>query len=462
MQISKLLFGAGCAAALILGGCSESGDDVPDTAEEGASVEETATAELTGKFLHLSDIHFNVFDSGMDKVVADLDVSDWKAAFENPANGVSSRPSSGRGNDSNYALLISALDAAAAAGNYDFILYTGDYLAHDFREKTDNSKAITKPEEFAAKTVEFVNLLLAEKFPNTKIVAALGNNDAGCGDYNLRRGGTFLKDLGPDMPNLPAASEKSFEESGFYSIAHPTVPGTDFLVMGTYWSEKFPQRWRGCDPTSDDPGKAQKDWLTKAVQPDAGSPDAKRPAILLMHIPPGIDGYSASKQWHSRFETDFEAVLPGATRPIVGGFAGHTHMDEFRVLSNANGPYLGVRVAPSVTTYNGNVPTFTIADYDSSDGRMTDYEVISYRGGSWQKEYRFSTAYGVSDYTPANLAKLAANMQDNDDTTGARATYRKFYSGRDTESASKTWQQVICATSFSEEADFWDCVGKVR
>ncbi|MCK0127850.1 metallophosphoesterase [Erythrobacter sp. F6033] len=458
---------AGCVT--ILSACSEA----PQDAEGEALFVEGETAgsgtPLTGKFVHLSDIHFSPYYNDKHLIVQNLPVEEWKQHFD-----ASDKPTLDRKYDSNFALMMSALSEAAAQ-EHDFVLYTGDYLAHDFREHAEaktwvrhprTSKPVDDPVEFAAKTVEFVNLMIEESFPDTPIVAALGNNDAGCGDYNLRVGGEFLKDLGPDMPTLTESEAKDFVNSGFYSVTHPTVPDTDFLVLGTFWSHSFPDTGRGCGNMPDDPGTAQKNWLTKTLSP-ADEDAAKRNAILLMHIPPGIDGYSGGKQWHDRFESAFETTVPRATRPIVGAYAGHTHMDEMRVLSNEGGAYLAVRVAPSVTTYNGNLPSFTVANYDTSTGAMTDYEVHSYRpdssgGNSWQSEYRFSQAYKLNGFTPANIGTIAARIQDNDDTSGARAAYLQYYSAKDRQSGGSNWKQIICATSHTDAQKFWDCVGDVH
>lgn len=426
-------------------------------------------AAPTGKFLHLSDIHFDVASSvtgGDLSVLAGLPVDQWDQHLNAKA-----APSSGKV-DTNYALLVSALSAAQTEAPYDFILYTGDYLPHDFFYGQTNEESAA----FAAKVVEFVNYKIAQAFPGKPIIGMLGNNDSGCGDYTLHPGGEFLADLAPDMPvvNSDPKAEADFASYGYYAIRHPTVPNTDFIVLSSYWSHNYPGYQNGFSsrcprlPSSADPGKDQTDWLGKAIGSGTASPSSRN-AILLMHIPPGIDGFSGGDQWQDRFETDFENTLTTASHTILGAFAGHSHMDEFRVLSNQAGPYLAVRIAPAVTTKNGNAPSFTVTDYDTKTGAMTDYTVHSFRpfkggGKTWRIEYSFNDAYGRGGFVPGRLAKLAAQMQDKQDTSGARETYLSFYRATKADFPNggsdypKSLRQAICATSNANPQDFQTCV----
>ncbi len=90
-----------------------------------------------------------------------------------------------------------------------------------------------------------------------------------------------------------------------------------------------------------------------------------------------------------------------------------------------------------MTTKNGNAPSFTVTNYDTTTGAMTDYTVHSLRprdGGSagWQPEYSFSDAYGPGGFAPARLAKLAGQIQDNQDISCARGKYLSFYRAKRT------------------------------
>src|SRR5205085_2034790 len=73
-----------------------------------------------------------------------------------------------------------------------FVLISGDFLAHRFREEfdaaaKDHSDAAYRI--FVRKTMQFLGQQLEQTFPGTTILPALGNNDEECGDYQLQPAG---------------------------------------------------------------------------------------------------------------------------------------------------------------------------------------------------------------------------------------------------------------------------------
>ena len=88
-----------------------------------------------GQFLLISDIHFNPFyDGSLFDRLRDRPVEDWAGILE------ASKPAgiNPRGTDSNYALVKSSLDEARARmPRPDFILYPGDFMAHQWQQKYD-------------------------------------------------------------------------------------------------------------------------------------------------------------------------------------------------------------------------------------------------------------------------------------------------------------------------------------
>src|SRR6185369_8220250 len=87
-------------------------------------------AEL-GSFLVVSDIHFNpLANDAIAGKLATADLRDWKTIFESSGStGLGSY-----GQDAAYPLVASALDAMrATSAKPDFIVFAGDFLAHDLR-----------------------------------------------------------------------------------------------------------------------------------------------------------------------------------------------------------------------------------------------------------------------------------------------------------------------------------------
>jgi sphingomyelin phosphodiesterase acid-like 3 len=425
-----------------------------------------AQTTASGKFLHLSDIHFDPFaDPSLINQLKASDYTQWEAIFK---SGGAQSPSNERKSDSNYALLVSVLNGAnvaQSAGNYDYIIHTGDYLAHDFTYKMRKLK-FTKAEAqaFAANTVSFVNLMIANALPNAPLVATLGNNDSACDDYALTPGGDILPAVGADLPVIakdPAAT-RDFDAGGYYRTPHPTIANLDFIVLSVFWAHKYMDE---CSQNPVSPGQAQLTWLQNSL---AQQQKAGRNTILLMHIPPGIDGFSTYASnppatvslWqndapNTQYLDSFLALTSQYKAQLVGAYAGHTHMDEFRVLSDT-APYLAIRMAPSVTPYNGNVPAFAVFDYDTKTGGAQDYTVFTFRNANWPKEYRFSQVYSYKDYSPASLSALAAQIKTDRNVRGQFGLY--YASGNSTPAGrSGTWPYFACALTELTATTYQSC-----
>ena len=76
------------------------------------------------------------------------------------------------GADTNYPLLASAIDAVQHSGtHYDYIIVAGDFLGHDFLKKYRGFKPDGSGyQEFAIKTIVFVNRMIQQAFPGTPSV----------------------------------------------------------------------------------------------------------------------------------------------------------------------------------------------------------------------------------------------------------------------------------------------------
>jgi sphingomyelin phosphodiesterase acid-like 3 len=108
------------------------------------------------------------------------------------------------------------------------------------------------------------------------------------------------------------------------------------------------------------------------------------------------------------------------SRTVVFSFAGHTHMDDFRILSDDQGqPFLVTHLCPAVSPIRMNNPGFQVMRYDKDSGEMED--VLTYylknlnsakgiQGGQWGLEYAFDSTYGLEAYNSATLKALTESM----------------------------------------------------
>jgi sphingomyelin phosphodiesterase acid-like 3 len=423
----------------------------------------------TGRALLLSDIHFDpLADPAIVKQLIAAPASQWAAIFATSAQrGYAHSP-----NDANYLLLKSALSAAVAQNPFDFVIASGDYLRHDFQSAF--LKAGGSPSEFPAfankAAVFVVNTVQATL--GVPVYVALGNDDSPCVDYGLVPGSAFLAALADSLDVLAHNPEAAtdFRTAGFYELPHPTLANEQILVLNSVlWSP----RYSNCRSDSSDPGAAEMQWLGWKLY------EAKTLAnkvILVMHIPPGIDSYASSHSgnskfptqfWRDRYLSQFLELMQSYGDIVQIALAGHTHMDDFRVLSSSGStPPVGFRITPAISPIFGNNPAFSVLNYSVSTGAVSDiatYYLDLVKGGDnpqWALEYRFSTAYGYDAFTARNLETLAAAIHGNPNVKQIFAGY--YAASAPSPITSRNWPFYVCTETQFTATDYSCCVSQVQ
>jgi hypothetical protein len=422
-------------------------------------------AAPTGNALLLSDIHFDpLADPVIVKQLIATPASQWQAIFASSAQtGYAHSP-----NDTNYPLLKSALSAAAAQNPFDFVIASGDYLRHDFQSAfVSAGGAPSQFPTFATKAAVFVVDTIQATF-GVPVYLALGNDDSTCGDYRMAPGNAFLAALADSLQVLAHNPEAAtaFRTAGFYELPHPTLPDQEILVLNSVlWSPSY----SNCGSDGSDPGSAEIMWLSWKLY------EAKilgNKVILVMHIPPGVDAYSASRGgnctsvtqfWLDRYFSQFLNLMQSYGDTVQIALAGHTHMDDFRVLGTCGiTPSVVFRITPSISPIFGNNPAFSVLHYSVRTGAVFDiatYCMDLANGGNnpqWALEYRFSTAYGYSAFTPANLEALAASIRAD---PNVRQTYAGYYAASAPSPITSTnWPFYSCAETHFASIDYSNCV----
>jgi len=92
------------------------------------------------------------------------------------------------------------------------------------------------------------------------------------------------------------------------------------------------------------------------------------------------------------------------------GIAGHTHMDEFRVLVNVDpSKTVAFRITPAISPIYKNNPAFSILKYNIKSGDILDIDTYyldlakSVQPQRWNNEYSFSNVYGYLAFNSENL-----------------------------------------------------------
>lgn len=421
-----------------------------------------------GVFLHVSDVHFNPFaDLTIVRRLIAAPVEQWAAIFrgsKNTAFWVKNQ-------DTTFPLLTSML-AAAKGPAYDYVLSTGDTLSHNFKQEfLKAGGADSEYAGFVIKTMRFVDRMLQQSFPGVPLISALGNNDSTCDDYMLAPDDPMLAAVGRGLRVVARNPQAlhDYQIGGSYTVPHPKVPKHDMVVLSdVFLSAKYQDK---CGRIAD-PGSAELAWLEWTLYQ---AQLAGRTVSLVMHIPPGIDSYKSSGNacprevtslWQDAYARRFLALVGRYKDQLRIGFAGHTHMDDFREIADADGtPLLGMRITPAVTPLFGNNPAFTVLLYSRTDASVADYATFYLSNlakvgpgvaAEWKLEYTFKDAYQAPGYDAVSLAALAKRIKTDD---AVRTTFMRYYAVASGQSSMTpaNWSAYACAQTAITADAFASC-----
>ncbi len=399
-----------------------------------------ARKNAPGRLLIASDIHFDpMADPALVTDLAAADLSQWEAILQRSKLTAFSS----YGQDTNWWLLRSALDAMVRAEPHPaLVMFTGDLLAHDFPKTYQSITHDSEPEHYRAfvlKTVDFVALELRKRFVAAKILLTPGNNDDDCGDYNIEPNGAFLHDTAERARDLAMEGEPfsaTWKSLGSYSLEHPTLHGVRILSLNTvFWSEKYRAASfsHGCATVN---STAASDLLTWLESQLADAQQSHEKVWLMFHIPPGIDGWatthpydgtsagtrgsatscasSVAPMWVPEWTARFDSLLERYRSTVLASFAGHTHVDDFRVIGTKGANQEFVLIEPAISPIYDQNPGFRIVDF-RSDGTLADQTTyfltnLKQAGGKtrgrWRREYTFSRRWKVRQLDGASLARI--------------------------------------------------------
>jgi sphingomyelin phosphodiesterase acid-like 3 len=404
----------------------------------------------SGQFLVISDIHFDPFYDGAlyQRLVAKPAEGWGEILREGRPAGINPR-----GTDSNDALLQSSLDdALRRCPQPDFILFPGDFMAHQWQAKYDKLATRSHLEDpasyraFTAKAIRYVAEEFHRRYPETPILTTLGNDDSYCGDYMLEPQGPFLEMfagiweplLGPDIDR--GAFRETFSRGGGYSTFLPGVKGHRLFVLNSiYFSVNYNN---ACGLATQTPALDQLGWL--AVTLEAARASGER-VWLLMHVPPGINSFNSAEivprggppvtYWQPELTSRFLELIRRYRSTIRIAFAGHTHMDDFRMIRVDGHPAVLCKIVPAISPIFGNNPGYQVYQYDRGTGEVQNYQTYYLTNladnwtsattiGHWALEYEFREAYSFPGLNAQTALRLSATIE-TDATT--RQRYMRFY-----------------------------------
>lgn len=430
------------------------------------------------KFIWLSDLHFDpTANPELVDALSGADVEEWPRILNSGAD----KQFSHYGQDTNWALLASSLDAIRkTASDAQFTIVTGDVLAHDLRDKFQKSAKEHDDASFGRfidKTMAVVAGQLAAIVPGKPVLFTLGNNDSACGDYELQPRGSFLKNAEPWIAKLlgplgDSASESDWTALGSYSVPHPALQNYRVIAVdSTFLSPKYKD---ACGAGQPDPGAEEMQWLERKL---AEAKTQHKKVWLIFHIPPGIDGYASSHpkhgappnqtvgMWNPAYTADFENLLKRYRNTVTISFAGHEHTDDFRLIDRSV-----VLMTPGVSPLVGQNPAFRVVTF-GTDGTISD-ESTYYLSNldkvnqgvppEWKLEYSFAQAWGVPRLDFKSFRHLYREVETKPD---AEQRWFTFYSVSHAEGnaiTKQTFPWVFCASGNADAAKYRTCVAKMR
>lgn len=341
------------------------------------------------------------------------------------------------GDDTNWALFDSTVKAMHRADpNPQVVILSGDFLEHHFPHDS----------VLAERTMARIAGTFNAAFPHAQFIIVPGNNDDPCGDYRATPGDPYFNSLAriwAPLVNRGGAApdfERDFGDRGWYSARLPLKGMRAFALDSVYWSVLY----HGCGYEWPGAPKLELQWLSSALR---GLPKNVR-AMLVMHIPPGVDPHSTLIAHrllvvpflHADLDAQFVRILSSQSRRIAFAIAGHMHRDDFRILGGV--PLL---IAPSVSPIYDNDAAFLRLDV-ASDGTLQNYTpyMFDHWSNAWYAGDSFDATFGVNSFTAPALTSLHARLR-TDEALRAKWALLVMSGSHYREITSGNWTTYWCA-----------------
>jgi len=455
----------------------------------GAAVAPTPTpAPSYYQIVTVSDLHFNpLYDATLYSQLVNTDpTTQWAGVFQTSSKKV---PSVG-GTDTNYPLLMLTLASMKQnMGTSPLVLFTGDLLGHNIpanfctayygalNQSVPPGCATSESapmQQFIANTFTFVASQVRLYVGNVPVIYVPGNIDAYVGGYGPDT--QFLIGNAPTVYSQflnSAADLQTFQSTftldGYYAVQ----PLGSKLVVIALNTNSFVAGV----PTSGSAGP-ELTWLDSQL---AAAQTAGQKVWILMHVPPGansqgiaqvaatpsdVDASDVSMMWDPDVQSTFINTLAKYPGLVTLMLAGHTHMDEFRILPTGD----VLEQLPGISPCFGNNPAFKILTVTQDTFTPTDYQSFDYNLGTMPAQfgalYQFSNTYGAQDSLGSSLVQLYPRLA-TDQTK--RDTYTMLY-GSGTASVNPitfapwnpindvNWPIFACTIDEVEQSAYLGCV----
>ena len=389
--------------------------------------------------LAFSDLHFNpLYDTDpvlINKLVA-ADPSQWASIFATSKITTLSPFAS----DTNYPLLVLTMESIKKnLGASPMILYTGDLLGHGISYWLGQYTGITDPaviQQFSTNTASFVTEQIRSAVGKTPVFFAVGNCDSYTGygpdSVFLSKTADFYYSNMLNSSGDHQAFLASFQTGGYYSVE---PAGTNVMVIGLN-TIAFSPSVQNADGSEINAAAvdAQLAWFDTRL---AAAKAANRKVWLLMHAPPGADEGTTAKSvqanghlpsstmmWEPNYQASFMQILSKYPGLISMTLAGHTHMDEYRIMMPGN----VLEIVPGISPVFGNDPAYKIFDVDRLTLAPADYSAVhcnlAVAPSTFSDYYKYSDVYPLKGSLGKSLEALYPGLPAD---SALQALYRGYY-----------------------------------
>lgn len=512
MFLSLPLRHIGAALLLVVGfvacGPDENGDTgtdrlIPD--QDPSSSSQLMPKTGSNHVLTLSDIHFSPYhDKSIFNALRSEPYTAWDSIFNTSTDTIFSTYAY----DSNYALFKSTLEKMKQESpDPEYIMISGDFLAHHYEDSfevwsgishhQDSAEGWVELDQFIEKTIRFLAHSIETYYPNTPVYAALGNNDAYCGDYLIQPGGTFLQmfadAFGPLMHHQSGLNTyaQTFPKGGYFAMQSPKDANLRMIVLNTIlFNGSFNNPWNPAEvwcslgdygPDNQTPGNEMLAWLDAQLTEAAAQ---GQEVWMMQHIPAGVNvfntlpssgssdclGPNTSSQgmfFTEYFNGKYLEMIQKHHGVITLNIAGHYHKDDFRIFmdSSDTNPVSWLHVLPSISPIYDNNPGFQVAELEANQNTLSDYTCyyVNVKApvsseSAWATEYRFSDIYGTTGLNTANMYAIHSQLKTD---TALQHQYLYYYPVADSASYESRVPHVkyfVCGQSEMTIPEFEQCV----
>eukprot|EP01103_Thecamoeba_quadrilineata_P008650 TRINITY_DN1838_c0_g1_i1.p1 TRINITY_DN1838_c0_g1~~TRINITY_DN1838_c0_g1_i1.p1 ORF type:complete len:540 (-),score=70.89 TRINITY_DN1838_c0_g1_i1:79-1698(-) len=395
-----------------------------------------------GYFVQITDMHYDpLYRPGTN-----VDCGEPLCCREDDGPGDSNR----WGNyqcDLSPDMLQSYLAAIGALSNdIDFIVWTGDNPPHNIWEQSPAQQL---------NSTQILVEALSQTFGSLPIYPSIGNHECYPADQFMNPWTSWLNDGLANMWSLwlPGDAIEQVKEAIYYTTL--ISPGFRLVSLNTQYSDLYNFYNLYDQPNMDNHTTWLIDTLTSAES-------AGEKVLIIGHIP-----CSHNSNVYNGYCSEYGAIVSRFNQTIVGQLYGHTHTDQYVVVTNnvTGEPSGTIFIAPSATTYKGHNPSFRIFAYDRTTFEILDYvqyivnltQAIIDDSPTFFEFYSALEAYNLPDLSPNTMYQLYKDMTVNQ--TLFNEYYYRYYTGASTTSCTgECEEQMLCDIGTYTDEGYKACI----